>query len=586
MSKSVKFGATGLLDQSLPTWRSRFVLITLFFAFGALVARALYLQVISDEFLQMQGAKRMEKTLPLAAVRGTLYDRKNRVLAQSVPVHTVWYDGRKMGGVSDASLRELAKVLGMKPESVVKKVRQDSKRAFVYLERQVEPAVAQKVKDLNIPGVGLLAENKRYYPHGETMAHLIGFTNIEDKGQEGVELAFNSKLIGENGKRNILHDRLGNVIEVLDQQTPPINGADMVLSVDADVQYIVLSELKKAVELNKAKAAAAVVLDAKTGELLAMANIPTYDPNTRVDLSGAKLRNRVFTDMFEPGSTLKPFTVSLALNQGKVTPNSRIDTGSGRLSIGPATINDTKPHGNISVEEVIQFSSNVGTSKIALGLERKDMWDFFHLIGFGQVPSNAFPGAAAGKVRPWAKWYPIEQATMSYGHGISVSLIQLAQAYTIFANKGMFVPVTLVKQDPNRPAVGRQVLRPEVADSMLHMLELASGPHGTAPKSQVQGYRVGGKTGTAHKQEGGHYINKYISSYVGLAPVSDPRVIIAVMVDEPSAGVYYGGVVAAPVFSVIAKSVLSSLGVPPDSVGASDTVTARKVVQAPTGGSL
>ena len=583
--KAVRFGGSELLGRSLPAWRSRFVLLCLFLVFGGLIVRAGYLQVVSDEFLQKQGAKRMEMTLPLASVRGTLYDRRNRVLAQSVPAQTVWYDGRRVAAVSDASLRRLAVVLGMKPDAMIKKMRLDSKRAFVYLERQVEPDTAQKVKALKIPGVGLIEESKRYYPHGETMAHLVGFTDIGDKGQEGVELAFNSKLTGSNGKRSVLRDRLGNVIEDLNQQTPPVNGLDMVLSVDADVQYIVLSELKKAVEQHKAKAAAAVVLDAKTGELLAMANIPTYDPNSRGDLSGAKLRNRVFTDMFEPGSTLKPFTVALALNQGKVRPNTRVDTGNGRFAIGPAVVNDTKPHGVISVEEVIQLSSNVGTSKIALDLERKDMWDFFHMVGFGQSPSNAFPGASAGKVRPWARWYPIEQATMSYGHGISVSLIQLAQAYTIFANKGMFVPVSLVKHDPAHPPVGRQVIRPEVADGMLHMLELASGAHGTAPKAQVQGYRVGGKTGTAHKQEGGRYINKYVSSYVGLAPVSDPRVVIAIMVDEPSAGMYYGGLVAAPVFSVIAKSVLSSLGVPPDALSTPEPLR-NHYVQAAQGKAL
>ncbi|MDP3271033.1 penicillin-binding protein 2 [Limnobacter sp.] len=564
----------------LPAWRSRFVLVCIFLAFGGLIARAAYLQVISNDFLQEQGAKRLERTLPLQASRGSLLDRNMVVLAQSVPAQAVWYDGRRIVDAKDEDLRKLAAVLGLKPDRMIAQMRKDSKRAFVYLDRQVDSDVAAKAKALKIPGLGFVTESKRYYPQGETMAHLVGFTSIEDKGQEGVELAFNDRLTGEDGERNVLRDRLGNVIEDIRELRPPVNGQDLVLSVDADVQYIVLSELKKAVEQHKAKAAAAVVLDAKTGELLAMANIPTYDPNNRGQLHGEKLRNRVFTDMFEPGSTLKPFGVALAMDQGKVKASTKIDTGNGRMSIGPATISDTKPHGVMTVEEIIQKSSNVGTSKIVLELERKDLWDFFNLLGFGQTPSIAFPGSVAGRVRPWNKWRPIEQATMSYGHGISVSLIQLAQSYTIFANKGHFVPASLIKRGPQDPVVSHRVIGEKVADSMLHMLELASGPEGTAIKAQVQGYRVAGKTGTAHKQEGGRYVNKYVSSYVGLAPVSDPRVIVAIMVDEPKGGVYYGGLVAAPVFSTITKSVLTRLNVQPDAIESTEQL--RKFVAAPS----
>ncbi|HEX4842305.1 MAG TPA: penicillin-binding protein 2 [Limnobacter sp.] len=568
----------------LPAWRSRFVLVCIFLAFGGLIARAAYLQIISNDFLQEQGAKRIERTLPLQAVRGTLLDRNRVVLAQSVPAQAVWYDGRRMVEAKDEDLRKLAAILGLKPDRVIKQVRGDSKRAFVYLDRQVDSDVAAKAKALKIPGLGFVTESKRYYPQGETMAHLVGFTSIEDKGQEGVELAFNQRLTGEDGERNVIRDRLGNVIEDVRELRPPVNGQDLVLSVDADVQYIVLSELKKAVEFHNAKAAAAVVLDAKTGELLAMANIPTYDPNNRGNLHGEKLRNRVFTDMFEPGSTLKPFGVALAMEQGKVKPNTRIDTGKGRMTIGPATITDTKELGVASVTEIIQKSSNVGTSKIVLDLAPKDLWSFFNQVGFGQTPSISFPGAVAGRVRPWNKWRPIEQATMSYGHGISVSLIQLAQAYTIFANQGVFVPASLLKFDPNNPPPSHRVISERVAQDMLHMLELASGPEGTAPKAQVQGYRVAGKTGTAHKQEGGRYVNKYVSSYVGLAPVSNPRVIVAIMVDEPKRGAHYGGLVAAPVFSVITKSVLTRLNVQPDAVQPAEQL--RKYVEAPSGSRL
>ncbi|HEX4857230.1 MAG TPA: penicillin-binding protein 2 [Limnobacter sp.] len=580
MTKAVRFGGSDLLEMRLPAWRSRFVLICVFLAFGGLIARAAYLQIISNDFLQEQGAKRLERTLPLQASRGSLFDRNMVVLAQSVPAQAVWYDGRRIVDAKDEDLKKLAGVLGLKPDRMIAQMRKDSKRAFVYLDRQVDFDVAAKAKALKIPGLGFVTESKRYYPQGETMAHLVGFTSIEDKGQEGVELAFDQQLTGMNGERNVIRDRLGNVIEDIRESRPPVNGKDLVLSVDADVQYIVLSELKKAVDFHKATAAAAVVLDAKTGELLAMANIPSYDPNNRGALHGDKLRNRVFTDMFEPGSTLKPFGVALAMDQGKVKPHTRIDTGNGRMSIGPATISDTKPHGVMTVEEIIQKSSNVGTSKIVLDIERKDLWDFFNLLGFGQTPAIAFPGAVAGRVRPWNKWRPIEQATMSYGHGISVSLIQLAQSYTIFANQGNFVPVSLIKHDPNTPVRSHRVVSGPVADSMLHMLELASGPQGTAPKAQVQGYRVAGKTGTAHKQEGGRYVNKYVSSYVGLAPVSDPRVIVAVMVDEPKGGVYYGGLVAAPVFSVITKSVLTRLNVQPDALQPAEQL--RRLVSAPT----
>lgn len=448
MTRGVKLGGTEVLDLRLPAWRSRFVLVCVLLGFIALIARAGYLQMVSDDFLQQQGAKRMERTLPLPANRGNLLDRNEVVLAQSVPAMAVWYDARVTAvKATDDQLTDLAKLLGMDKRLLIKRVRSD-KRHFAYLDRQVEAELAKKIKALKVPGLGFIAESKRHYPQGEAMAHLIGFTNIEDKGQEGVELAFNDRLTGLDGERNVLRDRLGNVIDELREVRPAVDGDTLVLSVDSDLQFIVHNALKKAVKQHRAKAAAAVVIDAKTGELLAMANIPTYNPNDRNQLSGAKLRNRVFTDMFEPGSTLKPFTVALALDLGLVRPNTKIDTEKGRLKIGPATVTDVKDKGVLSVEEVIQVSSNVGTSKIALSLDRKAMWNNFHALGFGQAPPVRFPGAVAGIVRPWHKWRPIEQATMSYGHGISVSLIQLAQAYTVFANDGALIPVTLTKRDP------------------------------------------------------------------------------------------------------------------------------------------
>lgn len=583
MTRGVKLGGSEVLEMRLPAWRSRFVLVCLLLGFVSLIIRAGYLQMVSDEFLQQQGAKRMERTLPLRANRGNLFDRNSVVLAQSVPAKAIWYDSRVTGKATDEQLKQLAALLKMDSARLIKRIRAD-KRHFAYLDRQVEADLSRKIKALKIPGLGFIDESKRHYPQGEAMAHLIGFTNIEDNGQEGVELAFNERLTGQDGERSVLRDRLGNVIDELREVRPAVDGDNLMLSVDSDLQFIVHNALKKAVDSHRAKAAAAVVLDAHTGELLAMANIPTYDPNDRSQLSGSKLRNRVFTDMFEPGSTLKPFTVALALDQGFVKPSTRIDTDNGRLKIGPATISDVKAKGVLTVEEVIEKSSNVGTSKIALSMDRKLMWDNFHKLGFGQVPQIRFPGAVAGVVRPWNKWRPIEQATMSYGHGISVSLIQLAQAYTVFANDGALVPVTLTKRDPQAPIEQYPVFSQRTASQMLHMLDMAASEKGTAPKAQVPGYTVAGKTGTAHKQVGGKYIDKYISSFVGLAPVSNPRVIVAVMVDEPSKGVYYGGEIAAPVFSEITRSVLTRLKVQPD--GLDQNFDGKQLVSMPSGVAL
>ncbi|MDH4394670.1 MAG: penicillin-binding protein 2 [Limnobacter sp.] len=579
MVKRVSFGSSNVLEKKgLPVWRSRLVLFGLMLAFGGLVTRAAYLQIISDDFLKQQGAKRMERTLPLKANRGTLVDRNSKMLAQSVPAQTVWYDSRVIVKATDDQLRQVARLLKQKEEPLIQKVRKD-KRHYAYLDRQVDSVLAQKIKDLKVPGVNFTTESKRSYPQGETLAHLVGFTDVEDKGQEGVELAFNDKLTGEDGERSVIRDRLGNVIDEVRELRPPIDGENLTLSVDADIQYIVLSELRKIVQTHNAKAAGAVVLDAKTGELLAMANIPTYDPNNRNALYGPKLRNRVFTDMFEPGSTMKPFAVALALDKGNVTPSTRIDTLGGRMRIGSAVISDAHAHGVMTVEEIIQKSSNIGTTRMALDIPSKEMWDFFHLVGFGKAPAVKFPGSVAGVVRPWNKWKPIEQATMSYGHGITVSLIQMAQAYTIFANNGYWMPVRITKLGEGEKPEGHQAIKPKTAAQMLKMLEMAAGPGGTAPKSQVQGYRVAGKTGTAHKQEGGRYVNKYLSSFVGLAPVSNPRVIVAVMVDEPGNGVYYGGAVAAPVFSTITKSVLNKMSVEPDAL--LSPIDSRSLVSAP-----
>lgn len=559
--KGVQFSASPVLALKLPVWRSRLVLFALFAAFTALAGRALWLQGLSTEFLQKQGASRYARTLELPATRGKITDRNDQVLASSMPVKAIWAIPEDVLEAPGEKIRELAKLLDMSEKDLRKKL--DSDRTFVYLKRQAEQDVSDKVAALNVPGIGTRREYKRYYPDGDVMAHVVGFTNIEDIGQEGMELAFQRSLAGVTGSRRVIKDRLGRIVEDIESVRLPHDGKDLALSIDRKLQYIAYTHLKEAVEKHKAKAGAMVILDVKTGEVLALVNMPTYNPNDRANLTGAQLRNRVMTDTFEPGSTMKPFSIALALETGIVTPFTNIQTAPGRITIGKATIGDAHAHGVLTVQGVLEKSSNVGTAKIALQLQPQQMWEMFTTVGFGQQPKLGFPGAVAGRVRPYKSWKPIEQATMSYGHGISTSLIQVAHAYMIFARNGDMIPLTL--QKAGDAPIARRVISEKTAKEVRTMLEMAAGPDGTAPKAQVPGYRVAGKTGTAHKLVGGQYANKYVSSFVGFAPASDPRIIVAVMVDEPSNGVHFGGQVAAPVFSSVTASALRALNVPPDS---------------------
>jgi cell division protein FtsI (penicillin-binding protein 3) len=572
-AKGVQFSASPVLDVKLPVWRSRVVLFMLFAAFAALAGRALWLQGLSTEFLQKQGASRYARTLELPATRGKIVDRNAQVLASSMPVHAIWAMPEDVLEAPGEKIRELAKLLDMPERDLRKKL--DSDRSFVYLKRQVEQDVTDKVASLNVPGIGMRREYKRYYPDGEVMSHIVGFTNVEDIGQEGMELAFQKNLAGVNGSRRVIKDRLGRIVEDIESVRLPHDGKDLALSIDRKIQYIAFSNLKEAVDKHKAKAAAIVVLDVKTGEVLALVNMPTYNPNDRSILTGAQLRNRVMTDTFEPGSTMKPFTIALALENRLVTPSTLIQTAPGRITIGKATIGDAHPHGLLTVSQVLEKSSNVGTTKMALQLQPQQMWDMFTTVGFGQQPKLGFPGAVAGRVRPYKSWRPIEQATMSYGHGISTSLIQMAQAYMIFARDGDMIPLTLQKAG-DRP-ISQRVLSEKTAREVRAMLELAAGPEGTAPKAQVPGYRVAGKTGTAHKLVGGQYANKYVASFVGFAPASDPRIIVAVMVDEPSNGMHFGGDVAAPVFSAVTANALRALNVAPDSTVTDIIIPAKSI---------
>ncbi|MNR80570.1 Penicillin-binding protein 2 [compost metagenome] len=560
-SKGVPFSSNPVLATKLPAWRSKVVLFLIFAAFLTLAGRALWLQGMSTEFLQKQGASRYARTLELPATRGKITDRNGQVLASSVPVRAVWAIPEDVLESPPEKLQALAKLLDMPERELRRKL--DSDRTFVYLKRQVELDTVDKILKLGIAGIDTRKEYKRYYPEGEVMAHIVGFTNVEDKGQDGMELAYQKTLVGVTGSRRVIKDRLGRIVEDIESVREPHDGKDLALSIDSKIQYIAFSALKEAVEVNKAKAGGIVVLDAKTGEVLALANLPTYNPNNRSVLTGAQLRNRVITDTFEPGSTMKPFSVSLGLETNRVTPTTMIQTAPGKMTIGTATIGDAHASGLISVAQVIEKSSNIGTAKIALQMEPHEMWDLFTSVGFGQQPKINFPGAVAGRVRPYKSWRPIEQATMSYGHGISVSLLQLVHAYTIFARDGDLIPITF--QRATDQPIGQRIISPKTARQMRSMLEMAAGPTGSAPRAQVPGYRVAGKTGTAYKIEKGQYVKKYVSSFVGFAPVSDPRIIIAVMIDEPGAGKHYGGQVAAPVFAAVTANALRSMNVAPDS---------------------
>ena len=561
---SHKFAESPVLQLRLPAWRSRLIALLIFACFGVLIARAFYLQILNTDFLQEKGESRYRRDLDISASRGRVSDRHGDVLAISTPMKSVWAipaDAR----LTPQQTEQLAKLLESETKELSRRLASD--KNFVFLQRQIPPDMADKVMALKLPGIGQDKEYRRYYPTGEMTAHIVGFTGVDDKGLEGVELAYQSQLLGRNGSRSVIKDRRGQIIEDVGSIKPAQDGKDIQLALDSKIQYLAYSHLKQAIIDTKAKAGGVIVVDTKTGEILALANWPTYNPNNREHLSGAQLRNRAVTDTFEPGSTLKPFTIALALEKGKVRFNSVIDCASGKLTIGSATITDDHPHGVLTVAQVIQKSSNVGAAKIASTLRPQDMWGMFDSVGFGQVSHLGFPGEVSGRLRPWKTWRPIEQATMSYGHGISVSLMQLVRAYTVFARDGDLIPLTLIRagsQVDFQPVSGTPVFSQETARELRAMLEMVVMVGGTAPKAQIPGYRVAGKTGTAHKFEGGRYAEKYISSFVGFAPASDPRLIVAVMLDEPGLAKHYGGDLAAPVFAQVMGGALRTLGIPAD----------------------
>jgi cell division protein FtsI (penicillin-binding protein 3) len=553
--------ANPLLRLDLQRWRMRLVMALLFGGFAALTVRATYLQVWQTEFLNLQGEKRVNRVIPISAHRGMILDRRGEPLAISTPVESLWVNPRE-AEASEAQLRALAELLGEDPAELARTFA-DEARTFVYLRRQMSPELARQCLALGIKGLYAQPEFRRFYPAGEVMAQVVGMTNVEDQGIEGLELIYNTWLAGEAGMKRVVRDRKGNVVEELELIRLPKPGNDLTLSFNLQIQYLAYRELSAAVQRHRARAGSVVVVDSRTGEILALATVPSFNPNNRATYSAERARNRPATDVFEPGSTMKPFLVAAALDAGIVDTDTRIDTGPGYYYIGDKRITDVHPKGVLTLTEALQVSSNVAAARIAMDLKAEDYWRLLNQAGFGAPPRAGLPGEAAGSLRPYRTWRPIEKATMGFGHGMSVSLLQLARAYTAFANDGVMSPLTVLKH--REQAVGQRVMSAQAAQVVRQMLEWVTHDGGTAPQARVMGYRVAGKTGTAHKLVGGSYAaDKYIASFVGLAPASNPRLVVAVMIDEPSGREYYGGLVAAPVFSKVMAGALRLMAIPPD----------------------
>ena len=557
--QAVSFASSPLLASKTPLWRSKLILVVFGAAFAGLGARAAYVQVIHQSFYQRQGEIRFARTLEIPANRGRLLDRSGQIMASNVPALSVWAIPEDIN-VSLQShpdkLPELAKLLGIRVPELQQKLAQED-RSFVWLRRQLDGSLNADVQALKIDGLYTRMESRRQYPEGEAAAQITGMLNNDGKGIEGIELAFNQELSGQNGSRRVIKDRMGRVVEDVGDRVAPVDGHDVRLTIDSKIQFFAYQKLKEAVTEQRAKGGSVVILDVQTNEVLAMANY---------DATGTKngvMRNRALADSFEPGSVMKPLTISLALEKGLVTPRTTFQTAPGYIMVTGAKITDSHAHGVLSVDQIIEKSSNVGTVKIAQQIPYKDMWEFYSALGLGQKPVLPYPGVVGGKLRAYKSWRPVEQATMSYGYGLSTSLFQLAQAYSVLANDGELLTPKIIQS--STPAARQRVMSAVNARAVRHMLNLAAGPEGTAPKAQLEGYTVGGKTGTSHKQEGrGYAAKKYRSTFVGMSPIDAPRIVVAVSIDEPSAGKYFGGEVAAPIFSQTVGQTLRLLGVQPD----------------------
>lgn len=567
-----------LLKLHLAPWRMATVAGLLLGGLVVVAGRAFYLQGLNTDYLQGKGDAVANRNLTLPAHRGHVTDRFGQLLAISTPVEALWARPADLE-LSDAQRAHLAKVLDL-PEGELEKRLAHRVRGEFRVSRQLTPEQAAAVAAMGVPGLVLRREFRRFYPAGEMAAHVVGFTNIDDVGQEGVERAYQSWLAGRAGERQVLRDRRGNTIRDLAPIKTAQMGGNLALSLDLKIQFLAHRELAAAIARHKAKGGSIVVLDAKTGEILALSNQPDFNPNNRRDYQPGPMRNRAVIDTFEPGSTVKPFVAAAVLERGLVHPDTVLDTPP-TFQVGAKLVRDEHPHPGMTVTEVIQKSSNVGAAKMALMLTPQQHWEVLKRAGFGQLPGSGFPGETAGRLRGYAGWKPVEQATMAYGYGLSVSLLQLARAYMAFANDGEVMPLSFLKREPQE-IVGERVFSPTVAREVRTMMEAVTQEGGTGTRTRVPGYRVAGKTGTAHKLVDGRYASdRYLSSFVGMAPASNPRLIIAVAIDEPSDGVYYGGSVAGPVFAQVMAASLRQLGLPPD---APETATRMTQQQAPGSG--
>lgn len=542
--------------------RRLFLLGVMLSAVCLLGYRAVDLQLLDNAFLQEQGDARSLRVVSIPAHRGMITDRNNEPLAVSTPVDSIWANPEELLGAAKQWPR-LARLLDVNVPWIRERLRENINREFVYLKRHVPPAVASEVMALEIPGVFSQREYRRYYPAGEVVGHMLGFTNVDDVGQEGVELSYDALLRGTPGSMRVIKDRLGHIVETVERINEPLPGHDLRLSIDRRIQYLTYRELKAAVQDNRASSGSAVVLDVLTGEVLAMANQPTYNPNNRESLRSSHFRNRAVTDLFEPGSTVKPFTIAMALQSGQYRPGTLIDTSPGTLRVGPNTVHDTHNYGLLDVKGVIAKSSNVGTAKIAMALPPERLWGMFHQVGFGALSGGNFPGEATGLVPDYHRWYPIDRATFSFGYGLSVSTLQLARAYSALASGGSIKPLSIlpVTQEPT----GERVMNANVAHQVVAMMEGVVSDEGTGGLARVPGYHVAGKTGTVRKSTpDGYAEDSYVALFAGMIPATRPRLVMVVVINDPRSDQYYGGMVAAPVFSRVMSGAMRLLDIAPD----------------------
>ncbi len=552
-----------LIKADLSVFRSVFMMVFIFILLGLLIGRAIYIQVINSDFLQERGNERFMRHLEIPSFRGKILDRNGNILAITNMTKNIVMNPLELNAEKDATkIKELLKILNVPKNEFDKKLHASSNKNFVYIKRQVDLDLAEKIKNLKIAGVFFENSQKRFYPSSEISSHLVGFINLDNKGQEGIELAKDELLQGKNGERVVLKDRRGDVIGEIGQATAPINGEDVKLTIDIRAQTIARKFLADTIEKHNASAGSVVVLDAHTGEILSLVNMPDYNPNTRKNLDGKKLRNRALVDIYEPGSIMKPFPVSLALEKKLVNENTLFDTR--EVKIGNKKITDTHPKDSLTVAQIIQKSSNIGTVKVSMQLTPEEMWSLLTDVGFGQKIDIGFPGETKGLLRNWKKWKPIEQANIAFGQGVAVNLLQMTQAYQTFTNDGHVCSVSLIKLDVEKNRDCKQVISAKTANTMKQMLMSVTQKEGTAQLAQTEFYTTAGKTGTANKVEDGKYVSKYISSFVGFAPAINPIIIVGVMVDEPKRISYYGGIVAAPVFSGVVSEILPLYDVPKD----------------------